>query len=120
MLDQLDTSHFTQMIQGCPVGIALVNDKQTITWLNPALQNLLGDSAEQIIQQPISALPAELQELFLASATIHVPANEERDDLWLMCSQQTINERGLTVHYMIDIGPLYLLMQFTFLLETIT
>lgn len=111
MLDQLNTAQFTRLLQGCPVGIAIVDSQHTITWMNPALQNLLGSTAEQMLNQSLDTLTPTLQEMFSADSTIHIAADEHHDDLWLICSQHTINDSGITAHYMIDIGPLYLLMQ---------
>lgn len=109
MLKQLDNSELSQILKACPMGLALSDDKQNITWVNDTFQDYLGISSDEISGNNINELPDILKPLFTTSSAVHIPANSIRDDQWFMCSQAQLD--GNTVHYMTDIGPLHLLMQ---------
>ena len=111
MLKQLSTTDLSQILQACPVGLAISDSQNNITWVNETFQNYLGISAEEISGQNINELPNVLQPLFTKSNVIHIPANSLRDDQWFMCSQQSLKDSNDTVHYLTDVGPIQLLMQ---------
>lgn len=93
------------------MGLAISDNKQNITWVNETFQNYLGISADEISGQNINELPEILQPLFTSNNTVHIPANTLRDDQWFMCKQQSLDDNNDTVHFITDVGPLYLLMQ---------
>ena len=93
------------------MGLAISDSKNNITWVNETFQNYLGISADEISGHSIKELPEVLQPLFIESKAVHVPANALRDDQWFMCSQQPLEDNNNTIHFITDIGPLYLLMQ---------
>lgn len=109
MLNELNSSDFSKILKACPVGIALSDEKQNISWVNDTFQSYLGISADEINGQNINELPQILKPLFTSSDTVHIPANSIRDDQWFMCSQDLLN--GNTIHYITDVGPLHLLIQ---------
>lgn len=109
MLKQLNSSDFSQILKACPMGIALSDNQQNITWVNDTFESYLGISLAEISGQNINDLPDVLKPLFTSSSAVHLPANSIRDDQWFMCSQQQIDEK--TVHFITDVGPLHLLMQ---------
>ena len=111
MLKQLSNSDFDQILKACPMGLAISDDKQNITWVNETFQDYLGISLDEISGQNINELPEILQPLFTSNNTVHIPANALRDDQWFMCKQQSLDDNNDTVHFMTDVGPLYLLMQ---------
>jgi diguanylate cyclase (GGDEF)-like protein len=111
MLKQLDKSELSQVLNASPVGLALSDNKQNITWVNDAFQNHLGIPADEISGININDLPDVLKPLFTSSDAIHIPANSTHNAQWFMCSQQTLNGSGNTAHYITDVGPLHILMQ---------
>ena len=111
MLKQLDTSDLTALLQACPMALALSDSKQNITWVNENFEKYLGISADEIQSTNIDDLPSGLKQLFTSSSTVHIPANKLREDQWYMCNKYNLGESGNTMHYITDVGPLYLLMQ---------
>ncbi len=111
MLEQLSNSDLSQILKVCPMGLAISDDKQNITWVNEIFQKYLGISADEIIGNNINELPEVLQPLFTSSSVVHIPANTLRDNQWFMCNQQALEGNSDTVHFMTDVGPLHLLMQ---------
>ncbi|MCW8988280.1 MAG: diguanylate cyclase [Gammaproteobacteria bacterium] len=113
MLKEMSNSDLGQILQTCPVGLALSDEQQKITWVNETFENYLGISASEISGQNINDLPEILKPLFtsssLSSGAVHIPANSIRDEQWYMCNQAQLN--GTTAHYITDVGPLHLLMQ---------
>lgn len=93
------------------MGLALSDEQQKISWVNTTFENLLGISSDEIQNTNINDLPEDLQQLFMSNSTMHVPANEIRGDQWFMCSQSKLESSGNTMHYFVDVGPLYLSMQ---------
>ena len=111
MLKQISNSDLSKILKACPMGLAISDNKQTITWVNKTFQDYLGISADEISGQSINELPEILQPLFTSNSAVHIPANTLRDDQWFMCNQQTLEDNNDTVHFITDIGPLHLLMQ---------
>jgi len=109
MLKQLNTPDLSQILKSCPIGMALSDEKNTISWVNETFEKYLGIPADEINGQNIQDLPDVLKPLFTSSSAIHIPANSIRDDQWFMCNQKVLE--GNTVHYITDVGPLHLLMQ---------
>ena len=110
MLKKLSTTDLSQILQTCPVGLAISDSEKNITWVNETFQNYLGISVDEISGHSINELPAVLQPLFTESNVVHIPANSLRDDQWFMCSQQSLKDNNDTVHYLTDVGPIQLLM----------
>ena len=111
MLNQLNNSELIQILKASPMGLALSDAKQNITWVNDSFQNLLGIPADEINGLSINELPEILKSLFTSSDAIHIPANSIRDDQWFMCSQQAVDDSGNTAHYITDVGQLHILMK---------
>jgi len=109
MLNQLKNSDVSEILQACPTGIALTDDKQNIFWVNDTFQNYLGISADEINGMNIKELPEILQPLFTSSNVVHIPENVAHDAQWYMCSQHSLD--GHTTHYITDVAPIHILMQ---------
>ena len=109
MLKQMNSADLGQMLKDCPVGLALSDSDQKISWVNKTFENYLGISADEINGHTINELPEILQPLFTSSSAVHIPANSLRDDQWYMCHQKELD--GTTAHYITDVGPLHMLMQ---------
>lgn len=111
MLKHFDNTDLSQILKACPMGMAISDNDKNITWVNQSFQNYLGISSDEINGHSIDELPEILKPLFTSSAAVHIPANTIRDDQWFMCSQQALEGKNDTVHYITDVGPLHLLMQ---------
>lgn len=111
MLKDLNTSDLDALLQACPMGLAMSDSKNIITWVNHSFEEYLGVTADEIQGVDFNTLPAGLKQLFVSSSTVHIPANAIRDAQWYMCSKNNLGETGNTMHYITDVGPLYLLMQ---------
>lgn len=111
MLKQLSITDLGQILKTCPMGLAISDGHQKITWVNEIFQNYLGISADEINGNSINELPKVLQPLFNETNTVHIPANSLRDDQWFMCSQKSLEDNSGIVHFITDVGPLYSLMQ---------
>ena len=110
MLKQINNSELSQILEACPMGLALSGSNNIIIWVNDTFQEYLGISAKEINGHSVNELPEILQPLFTTSNIVHIPANSIRDDQWYICSQKQLAD-GNTAHYITDVGPLHLLMQ---------
>lgn len=111
MLSELENADVSQILKSCPMGLALSDKHQKISWVNSSFENFLGITSSEIQNTNINDLPEDLKQLFLSHSTMHVPANEIRSDQWFMCSQSKLETSGNTMHYFVDVGPLYISMQ---------
>jgi diguanylate cyclase (GGDEF)-like protein len=111
MFNQLNNSELSQILKASPMGLALSDAKQNITWVNETLENYLGISAEEINNQSINELPGSLKMLFTSSSTVHIPANSIREDQWFLCNQRQLDDKDKTIHYITDVGSLHAIMQ---------
>ncbi|MFK5915274.1 MAG: diguanylate cyclase [Woeseiaceae bacterium] len=109
MLKKLDNAELSQILKYCPMGVALSDANNTITWVNDTFESYLGISADEICGHPINDLPPVLQPLFASHQAVHIPANAVHDEQWFMCSQEKLSDN--TIHYITDVGPIKLLMQ---------
>lgn len=109
MLKTIDNTELSEILESCPMGMALSNNENQIIWVNEAFEKYLGISASDIDGHGIKDLPDVLQPLFSSSGAVHIPANDVHDDQWYMCSQKKLS--GNTVHFITDVGPLHLLME---------
>lgn len=109
MLKTIDNSELSQILEFCPMGMALSNDENKIIWVNDTFEKYLDISSSDIDGHSINELPDVLQPLFTSSNAVHIPANDVHDDQWYMCSQKKLNCN--TVHFITDVGPLHLLME---------
>lgn len=109
MLKQINSDEFSEILKSCPMGLAISDSKQNITWVNETFQNYLGITDEEINGHSINDLPEVLQPLFTTASAVHIPKNAIRDDQWFMCNQKKLNDN--TIHYITDVGPLHLLMK---------
>jgi len=111
MLKKLENDDLHHIFKTCPVGVALSDEKENITWVNDSFQNHLGISADEINGLNINALPEILKPLFHSSGTVHIPANSLRGEQWFMCQQAPIASNGHVIHYLTDASPLHELEQ---------
>jgi len=90
MLKKLSHSELSQILKVSPMGLAVSDEKQNITWVNKTFESYLGISAKEINGHNINELPGSLKSLFISSDVIHIPANSLREDQWFMCNQQSV------------------------------
>ena len=70
-----------EWIRACPAGLMVMDGGGTIRWLNPALEDMLGISAEQMVGHTRETLPVSAcRELFDEDSIICLPGAGER---WL-------------------------------------
>ncbi len=112
MMDKLDKSQLRQIIDLSPVGILLQDNDGKVSWINDTLSELLGeDRTGQLLNQSVSEVPEPLQSLFNLTTTLHLPADDQHEDLWLMGQIQPLKGEKSVIQYLIDITPLHWLMQ---------
>ena len=110
MLKQLDSVAIDEIMQSCPMALAISDSNNQITWVNKTFEEFLGISADEINNHKIDELPGDLKNLFTEKSTVHVPANSIRGDQWYMCSSKALADNK-KIHYIIDVAPLHILMR---------
>ena len=110
MLNTLDTAQYQQLLENCPTGMMLIDQDGRVQWINTALRNWLGAKADSVLQQTADTSPSELQALWEENASLHLPASDPQDDIWLLGTSQTLTNGGI-IQFFTDASPLKQLMQ---------
>ena len=110
MLKSLDTTQYQQLLEACPIGLLLLNKDGKAQWINPALRSWLGTRADKIIEQQVDAVPRELRKLWGENATVHLPATDAEDELWLLGTSQPLDD-GSKMQFFTDATASKLLLQ---------
>jgi diguanylate cyclase (GGDEF)-like protein len=110
MLEKLDTSTLTQVMESCPVGLLLLDNNQTVRWMNDSLNEILGSRAQQLHDKTPDQVDEHLRSLFNDTGTIHLPATDSDEEVWLMCTSRQLDPSG-QVQFLVDVSALRMLMQ---------
>lgn len=110
MLEKLDTSTLTQVMESCPVGLLLLDNNQTVRWMNDSLKEILGSRAQQLHDKNPDQVDEHLRTLFNDAGTIHLPATDSDEEVWLMCTAKQLDPSG-QVQFLVDVSALRMLMQ---------
>ena len=110
MLKSLDSTQYQQLLEACPIGLLLLDKDGKTQWINPALRGWLGTRADKIIDQQVDAVPRELQKLWGENATVHLPATDAEDELWLLGTSQPLDD-GSKMQFFTDATASKLLLQ---------
>ncbi|MEN8178518.1 MAG: diguanylate cyclase [Pseudomonadota bacterium] len=104
MTDQI---HFTKtLFEVCPTGMLAMDQDTCIRWLNPALEQMLNLSGDELIGKDKSMLPRELHALFDDTDVLHLSLSDD-DERWLQRDVRTIkngNDNPLHLHFYQDIS----------------
>ncbi len=96
-----------EWIRACPAGLLVIDAGGTIRWLNPALEDMLGISADQLLGHTRESLPVPAyRELFDEDAVICLPGAGER---WLhreFASVRSAQDDRSTLYVYRDISEL--------------
>jgi len=110
MLKSLDSTQYQQLLEACPIGLLLLDKDGKTQWINSALRAWLGTRANKIIEQQVDAVPRELQKLWGENATVHLPATDAEDELWLLGTSQPLDD-GSKMQFFTDATASKLLLQ---------
>mgnify|MGYP001824338229 CR=1 FL=1 len=110
MLEKLDTSTLAQVMESCPVGMLLLDNDNTVRWMNDSLSEILGSRAQLLHDNNAEQVDEDLKAIFNDSGTIHLPATESDEEVWLMCTAKQLEPSG-QVQFLVDVSALRMLMQ---------
>lgn len=110
MLKSLDSTQYQQLLEACPIGLLLLDKDGKTQWINSALRAWLGTRVDKIIEQQVDAVPRELQKLWGENATVHLPATDAEDELWLLGTSQPLDD-GSKMQFFTDATASKLLLQ---------
>jgi diguanylate cyclase (GGDEF)-like protein len=90
----------------CPTGMLVLDRKQSIRWLNPALETMLDLSGKELIGKSKDNLSQDLHALFDETDVLHLTANGGAER-WLRRDVRVVNDaddNGLRLHFYQDIS----------------
>jgi len=102
-----DQIHFTKALyEVCPTGMLAMDQDSCIRWLNPALEQMLNLSEDDLVGKDKTTLPRELHALFDDTDVLHLSLNND-GERWLQRDVRTIqngNGHPLRLHFYQDIS----------------
>ncbi|MGD8484872.1 MAG: diguanylate cyclase [Thioalkalispiraceae bacterium] len=110
MLDKLQADTLTDIMQSCPVGMLLLDENKRVSWMNDTLRNLLGSRASLLHDKQVEQVSEPYRGLFAEESTVHIPATESEDGLWLLCTSRSLGTTG-QAQFLVDISATRALMQ---------
>ena len=104
MTDQIS---FTKtLFEVCPTGMLAMDQNSCIRWLNPALEQMLNLSGEELIGRDKTTLPKELHALFDQTDVLHLSLSDQ-GERWLQRDVRTIkngDDTPMHIHFYQDIS----------------
>ncbi|MDJ0806168.1 MAG: diguanylate cyclase [Gammaproteobacteria bacterium] len=94
------------LFEVCPTGMLAMDQDTCIRWLNPALEQMLNLSGDELIGKDKNTLPEELHALFDDTDVLHLSVSD-RGERWLQRDVRTVengNQRSLQLHFYQDIS----------------
>ena len=86
-----------------PCGILILDRSGEVTWLNNALEGMLGLTSEQLVGQQSEGFPFSSHlALFSNDDLIHIPAADQGEGRWLECKTHEIANKG-SIKYFLDV-----------------
>jgi diguanylate cyclase (GGDEF)-like protein len=110
MLEKLDTTTLAEIMESCPVGLLLLDNNKTVRWINESLGEMLGSRAQCLHDKTAEQVDEVLKPLFDDDATIHLPATDSDEEVWLMCTSKLLQPSG-QAQFLVDVTALRMLMQ---------
>ena len=111
MLRQLSQPQLQSLLQTCPQAMLLVDETGHARWMNDVLAEMLGAQAAQVLEHSIADVPPALQPLFSEDSTVHLPGDENKDDLWLLASTTPLGDKAGFVQFFTDVTAIQQLIQ---------
>ncbi len=107
-MDQpLSSGIATEALSNAPIGVLILDKTGHITWLNQALETLLGITREQLIGKDEASVDPDWRGLlFSPEPTLLLEATANRPDRWLQAWRTKLNVAGGALHYYADISDL--------------
>lgn len=101
-MKQMTLATVQQALQTAPIGILLLDEKNTIQWHNDTLPELLGIDHQQLIGETSNTLKENLRAVLIdpPETILLQQGNEQR---WLSCKRETVDEKN-SVHFYLDIS----------------
>lgn len=106
MIEELSPAQLHPLLQASPQAMLLIDNSGHARWINDQLAELLGAQATEIINHSIDEVPEPLQNLFIENSTIHLSAEKNSDDIWLLTTTQTLAEEGGILQSFTDISAI--------------
>lgn len=93
-------SSFTyQCLQANPCGVLILDQANTIHWLNPALETMLGLGADQLVGEGLDQFPfTSHRGLFKGPGLMHLFGPGVEQERWLLCSVEQREDPDPAIH----------------------
>lgn len=108
MLEHIEPKLVQHFVDSLPAALALVDESDHIVWVNDSFLRITSLSAAQVVGKPISAMNAEVQDLF-GQGHVYLTATNKRDAFWLACMSVPLEKYRL--QYCSDVTQLQSLIE---------
>lgn len=105
MLEKLETTTLSDIMQSCPIGLLLLDNNKSVCWINDTLSQLLGSRATLLHDKTVDEVSEPYKALFENESTVHIPATDTEGELWLMCTSKNLEPSG-QAQFLVDVTEL--------------
>ena len=105
MLEKLEATTLTDIMQSAPVGLLMLDENKTVCWMNETFNSMLGSRAHLLHDKTVDQVSDPYRALFENESTVHIPATDTESELWLTCTSKQLESAG-QVQFLVDVTEL--------------
>jgi len=105
MLEQLNPSHLTTMLNSAPVGMLLLDAEGKVSWINHNMKEILGQRSQNLLGQSATTVDNSLRDIFKPEGEVSLDATTEHEGITWLTTSNNLSEQNV-VKYFIDISTL--------------
>ncbi len=109
MAKKLTATELHNIVDNSPLGIIIISNDGSIDWTNKNMCNILHCLETELLDKSLESIDPRLAGLFADGSTLHLKANSNHDDIWLInvAHRATENPDMGTIHYLSDVSSLH-------------
>lgn len=105
MLEQLNPSQLSTMLNSAPIGMLLLDAEGKVSWINHSLEEILGQRTQDLLGKSSSTIGDELRDVFKPEGEVSLPATAEHEAITWLTTTTNLSEQNVA-KYFIDISTL--------------
>jgi len=109
MLEQLNPSQLSTMLNSAPIGILVLDSEDKISWINESLAEILGPRGQNLLGKSAATVDGDLREIFKPEGEVSLGASTDTQAISWLTTTSNLSEQ-YQVKYFVDISTLTVLI----------
>lgn len=105
MLEQLNPTQLSTMLNSAPIGMLVLDGEGKVSWINDNLAEILGERCQELTGQSATTVTDSLRDLFKPEGEVTLEATLEHEAITWLTMTVNLSEK-LKAKYFIDISTL--------------